>query len=96
MDIGFESGLGGISTAEIILKDHLIPVIFLTVHARSEIIEKIEKIISYDYIPKSADIDILDASIKVAFKLFEAYNEIIARGKTISSLTTIYKKITYP
>ena len=37
-----------------------------------EIVDKTEKITSYGYVVKSSSITVLDASIKMAFKLFEA------------------------
>jgi len=89
MDIELGSGLDGITTAEIIHKKNDIPVIFLTSHTGDEIIQRIEEITSYGYVPKSADISILDAAIRIAFKLFNAYISISQREKTISALAAI-------
>lgn len=89
MDIELGSGLDGIACAELIQKNNNIPVIFLTAHGGDEIIKRIEEITSYGYVPKSADISILDAAIRIAFKLFNAYNSISQREKTISALAAI-------
>ena len=89
MDIELGAGIDGISASEIIQEKHNIPIVFLTFHTGSEIIERIETITSYGYVPKSSDIDILDASIRIAFRLFDAYNEIKNRDKTISALAAI-------
>ncbi len=71
MDIDLGKGIDGTKAAEAILKDHDIPVVFLSSHTEPEIVEKTEKITSYGYVVKSSSITVLDASIKMAFKLFE-------------------------
>ena len=76
MDIDLGKGIDGTEAAEIILKDHDIPVIFCSSHTEPEIVQKTEKITSYGYIVKNSGITVLDASIKMAFKLFEAKRQI--------------------
>ncbi len=71
MDIDLGSGIDGTEAAEIILKEKEIPIVFLSSHIEPEIVEKTEKITSYGYVVKNSGITILDASIKMAFKLFE-------------------------
>ncbi len=72
MDINLGSGIDGTQAAEEILKEKDIPVVFLSSHTEPEIVEKTEKITSYGYVVKDSDITVLDASIKMAFKLFQA------------------------
>lgn len=72
MDINLGPGIDGTEAAEIILTDHGIPVVFLSSHTDPETVEKTEKITSYGYVVKSSSITVLDASIKMAFKLFSA------------------------
>ncbi len=72
MDIDLGRGIDGTEAAEFILKERDIPVVFLSSHTEPEVVEKTEKITSYGYIVKSSGITVLDASIKMAFKLFEA------------------------
>lgn len=64
--------MDGTQAAEEILKHKDIPVLFLSSHAEPEIVEKTEKITSYGYVVKDSGITVLDASIKMAFKLHEA------------------------
>ena len=71
MDIDLGNGINGIETAEIILKQHNIPLIFLSSHTAKETVSKTEKTTNYGYIVKNSGITILDASIKMALKLFE-------------------------
>ncbi|OQA77176.1 MAG: putative transcriptional regulatory protein pdtaR [bacterium ADurb.Bin243] len=72
MDIDLGSGIDGTEAAREILKKRDIPVVFLSSHTEKEIVEKTEKITSYGYVVKNSAITVLDASIKMAFKLFEA------------------------
>ncbi|MBU4268363.1 MAG: PAS domain S-box protein [Acidobacteria bacterium] len=72
MDINLGAGLDGTEAATIILRQRDIPVVFLSSHMEPEVVEKTEKITSYGYVVKDSSITVLDASIKMAFKLFEA------------------------
>ncbi len=72
MDIDLGEGMDGTQSAQMILKDHDIPLVFVSSHTDPEVVEKTEKITSYGYIVKKSGITVLDASIKMAFKLFEA------------------------
>ncbi|HNY11971.1 MAG TPA: GAF domain-containing protein [Candidatus Wallbacteria bacterium] len=73
MDIGLGSGIDGTETAGIILKDHEVPLLFLSSHTEAETVTKTENITSYGYVVKNSGITVLDAAIKMAFKLFESY-----------------------
>ncbi len=76
VDIDLGKGIDGTETAEIILKKHNVPVVFLSSHTEPEFIHKMEKITSYGYVVKNSLGIILDASIKMAFKLFEAHEKV--------------------
>ncbi|HCM26903.1 MAG: hypothetical protein A2Z99_16295 [Treponema sp. GWB1_62_6] len=72
MDITLGDGPDGPEIAEMILKVHDIPLIFLSSHTNPEVVERTESITSYGYVVKKSGITVLDASMKMAFKLFEA------------------------
>jgi len=72
MDIDLGKGMDGTQAAEEILAMRDIPVVFLSSHTESDVVEKTERITSYGYVVKNASITVLDASIKMAFKLFYA------------------------
>lgn len=76
MDINLGDGIDGTQAADLILKKHDIPIVFLSSHTEPEVVEKTECITSYGYVVKNSGITILDASIKMAFKLFGANKEI--------------------
>lgn len=90
MDINLGEGIDGTQAAEIILQDHDIPVVFVSSHTERGIVEKTEKITSYGYVVKSSSVTVLDASIKMAIKLFEAKkvstNELNEREKVEEKL----------
>lgn len=72
MDITLGAGLDGTEVARHILRTHDIPLIFLSSYTTPEVVEKTESITSYGYVVKKSGITVLDASIKMAFKLFDA------------------------
>lgn len=73
MDIDLGSDINGTQAAENILSYKEIPIVFVSSHTEKDIVEKTEKITSYGYVVKNAGIIVLDASIKMAFKLFDSW-----------------------
>ncbi len=76
MDIDLGSGITGVQAAEAILKHREVPIVFLSSHTEPEIVEKTEQVTSYGYVVKNSSITVLDASIKMAFRLFEASSKL--------------------
>jgi PAS domain S-box-containing protein len=72
MDINLGSGIDGTEAAKAILAERDIPVVFHSSHTEPEVVEKTEGITSYGYIVKSSGETVLIASIKMAYRLFEA------------------------
>lgn len=72
MDIDLGKGIDGTEAAETILQGKNIPVVFCSSHTEPDVIAKTEKITSYGYLVKGSSGTVYDASIKMAFKLFEA------------------------
>jgi len=97
MDIDLGQGMDGTQAAEIILAQRDIPILFLSSHTEKEMVEKTEKITSYGYVVKNSSITVLDASIKMAFKLFDAYNalkqELSARKAMEAGLEATRKEL---
>jgi len=69
-----------------------IPVVFLSSHTEPEIVEKTERITSYGYVVKNSTITVLDASIKMAFKLFNTREHLKA---TIFDLNAKERSLQY-
>ncbi len=72
MDINLGRGIDGTEAARRIIEMREIPVVFLSSHTEREVVEKTEGISSYGYVVKNSGITVLDAAIKMAFRLFEA------------------------
>jgi PAS domain S-box-containing protein len=73
MDIDLGKGIDGTETAKIILENNDIPILFLSSHIEREIVDKTENITSYGYVVKNSSITVLDASIKMSFRLHDSY-----------------------
>jgi len=86
MDIDLGDGMDGTEAARIILQKQEIPVVFHSAHTEKEIVEKTEEITSYGYIVKNSAPTVLQASIKMAFRLFEARMELKDREQHYRSL----------
>ncbi|MFC1670361.1 PAS domain S-box protein [Spirochaetota bacterium] len=91
MDIDLGKGMDGTEAAEIILKYNDVPVVFLSSHTESEIVEKTEGITSYGYVVKNSGETVLDASIKMAFKLFEERQEVNRQRKYLERMGSLAK-----
>ncbi|RLD29447.1 MAG: hypothetical protein DRI73_10955, partial [Bacteroidetes bacterium] len=91
MDIDLGKGIDGTQAASKILKIKELPIVFLSSHTEQEIVNKTESITSYGYVVKNSGITVLDASIKMAFKLFDAHEDILKHKtnaeKTVDNLS---------
>lgn len=89
MDIDLGPGMDGPATARAILETHNLPILFLSSHTEKEIVERTEAITSYGYVVKHSGVVVLDASIKMALRLFEArqrekeHQSIIRRAESL-------------
>jgi PAS domain S-box-containing protein len=93
MDINLGNGISGTEAARKILAFHEIPLLFLSSHTEPEIVEKTESITNYGYVVKNSSITVLDASMKMAFKLFAAKQEIQRREENYRRGEIIYRTI---
>ena len=96
MDIDLGRGIDGTETAKRILQQRDLPILFLSSHTEKEIVDKTEKISSYGYVVKNSSITVLNASIKMAFRLFDANqrikNELTQRKRIEEELTESEKR----
>ncbi len=76
MDIDLGSGIDGTLAAEQILAVRDLPVLFLSSHTEPEVVEKTERITSYGYVVKASSPTVLFASMKMAFKLHAAKQQL--------------------
>jgi PAS domain S-box-containing protein len=87
MDIDLGSGMNGTDAAMEILKIKSIPILFVSSHIEKDIVAKTENITSYGYVVKNSSFTVLDASIKMAFKLFDAKQ---ALQKQVDEINDLY------
>ncbi len=83
MDIELGSGMDGIESARKILSKEIIPVIFLSSHTERRYVDKAGEVSSYGYVVKDSGIPVLIASIRMAFRLHEAYCELKVKEEEV-------------
>ena len=76
MDIDLGEGMDGTEAAAQILQRRDLPVIFLSSHTEKDIVERTSRITNYGYVTKSAGSTVLDASMRMAMRLFEATRQV--------------------
>lgn len=76
MDINLGPGIDGAEAATVILKERDIPLVFLSSHIEPEVVDRTESITSYGYVVKNSGITVLAASIRMAFRLYDARRQI--------------------
>jgi len=76
MDIDLGGGMDGLDAAAIILGRRRLPLIFLSANAEADVVERARRISPYGYVVKNSGDFVLQTSIEMAFKLFEARGRI--------------------
>jgi PAS domain S-box-containing protein len=100
MDINLGEDIDGTVVAKIILQEHNVPLLFLSNHTEREVVDRTENITFYGYVVKDSGITVLDASIKMAFRLHQAYQEMNShkieidnKKKELQMLGNRYRKL---
>ena len=94
MDINLGDGIDGTEAAEIILKIRNLPLVFLSSHTDQEVVDKTDGITSYGYIVKNSGETVLAASIKMAFRLFEANEKLKNATAALKESEEKFRQIT--
>jgi len=84
MDIDLGNAMSGTEAAGRILSLRDMPLIFLSSHNEAAIVEKTENIGSYGYVTKEAGATVLDASIKMAHRLYSTKSKLRESEKAVS------------
>ena len=85
MDINLGNNLDGAETAKTILKNHDVPLLFLSNHTESDIVDKTDGIPFYGYVVKDSGLKVLNASMKMAFRLHETNQNLIKQKNETDS-----------
>ena len=83
MDIDLGQGMDGVRAAELILEKRELPIVFLSSHTERAIVERTERVTSYGYVVKNSGPTVLEASLKMAFRLHDAYHAIESRERSL-------------
>ncbi|MBN2280274.1 MAG: PAS domain S-box protein [Candidatus Marinimicrobia bacterium] len=75
MDIDLGNPLSGVEAAEAILKIKALPIVFLTSHTEEKYTSLAKEIAGYGYVIKNSNGFVLNSSIEMALKLFEAHEK---------------------
>jgi PAS domain S-box-containing protein len=93
MGIDLVAEMDGIEAATRILKIREVPIVFLSSRVEPDIVARTERITSYGYAAKNSGITVLDASGKMAFKLFLANKRLVDGERkhevTISNISDV-------
>jgi|GEM_PF-1173638 len=94
MDIDLGRGKpDGTIAASRILESHDLPIVFLSSHTEPEIVERTEAITSYGYILKGSARTVIDASIRMAFRLHDANIAVNAHATALAESETRFREV---
>jgi PAS domain S-box-containing protein len=93
MDINLGEEKDGAEIAKKILQEYDIPLIFLSSHTQREVVAKTENITFYGYVVKLSGITVLDASIKMAFRLHEANQKLKQQKLELEGSEKRYRRL---
>jgi len=93
MDINLGPGIDGTDAASSILDRHDLPIMFLSGHTETAVVERTEGITSYGYIVKNSGDTVLLASIRMAFRLHEARQAVKAHAATQATLLGVSRNL---
>jgi PAS domain S-box len=93
MDIALGEGMDGFEAARSILKLRDLPIVFLSVRADDEAVAKASELSSYGFVAKDQGSGILDASIRMALRLFEAQARLTERNESLAESENRFRKL---
>ena len=93
MDIRLGAGIDGIETARRILSLHEVPIVFLTSHAETAMVERAQTVFGYGYVLKSSGNAALLAAVSGALRLFEAHRSLQGREAVIRESELRYRTL---
>lgn len=76
MDVDLGEGIDGGETAARILETRSVPIIFVSAHTEHDVVDRTGRVTSYGYVVKNSGGEVLLASIRMAFRLFQASEEL--------------------
>lgn len=86
MDVDLGRGMDGVEASQRILKQHRMPVVFLTSHSDQETVRRVREISRYGYVLKSSGEMQLQLAIETALDLFSAHTRIEERERELEAI----------
>ncbi|HUX51894.1 MAG TPA: response regulator [Spirochaetia bacterium] len=86
MDIDLGESMDGAETASRILRQHHLPIVFLSSHSEKEIVGLIHDLPTYGYVDKNSGTPVLLASVRMALRLFAANSMLEESRKMLSAV----------
>ena len=84
MDVDLGAAMDGVRAAELILEKRELPIVFISSHTEQAIVERTERVTSYGFVLKNSGPTVLEASLKMAFRLHDAYHAIESRERSLA------------
>ncbi len=75
IDLG-KNRMNGTQAARKILKDHTLPIVFLTSHTEKDVVDQVKNITRYGYVIKNSGEFVLLEAITMAFELFNSHQRL--------------------
>lgn len=88
IDLGKDM-MDGTEAAEIILRESILPIVFLTGHSEQEYVQRVKGITRYGYVVKNSGEFVLMESISMAFELYEQEKAIRERNSALKVLLEV-------
>ncbi|MBI4763666.1 MAG: response regulator [Deltaproteobacteria bacterium] len=92
MDINLGQGIDGPETAERILKEKDIPIVFIATHSEKEYVEKLKRISCYGCVFKPSGEFVLNSSIEIALEQFQARKNLQKKMERLHQMMKIYQE----
>lgn len=92
MDIDLGHGMDGAEAARRIIAQRDVPVLFLSSHTEPEVVERTEQISSYGYVVKDSGEVVLEASIRMAFRLHAEKLRVQDRQRKIEEINRVLEE----
>jgi PAS domain S-box-containing protein len=93
MDIELGAGMDGVGAAQVIIKESGAPILFLSGHTEPEYVSRTENVSSYGFVSKDIGETVLVASVKMAFRLYDAQKAAQERETALQASEARYRSL---
>ena len=87
MDINIKGSMDGIQLAREILRNHYVPIVFITAHSDTETFQEVLELSPYGFIAKPFSSKDVEVAIQLAYKQYQAHQAIDEKKSNMSNDT---------